>query len=986
MSLRLPLRGWAWCVAFFAWAASPGRAAEGEPFRLVIGLRAHEGAERRWAQAHVYRELVRQSLVLAAVQEAGWRPHDATFDGYGTAPGDAPRVEVATFHAGSVFRFEASWGDGKGEPWKGEFPLPGRRDEDVVEIARRLATEIPGGAAAWLRARLGEGAWRPAEAGLASPGEGVAGGGALDPVSVFERLRRGHAAAAREPGPIRFADLARDYAVLGETVRGWWSPLPSAMTARALLLAERAAALAPDDDAVRASRAWAYGVAGYHAVALRDLDALRDREAGPGWAGALDDALHHRTEELVRRAEAGGGDSELAALLAVTQAGFLGAPNYTGRILSRLEGRLPHNPRPFFTAAREFGVGGLHRSTAGALEGAWRTLTERVPTVGALPAELRRLATLPPPAKPRGAGLASLVWGWFAGAAPEAPADSREAAESRDPELHRRFAIAAEEAARSDAGYPAWDALGRLLWDEHFVAATARLHFMAVSWSVETRREVAAWGPGFVGHPLAEALATYGRGHESGDRDGGFERVRLGVVTPGMWAYVNRWARRPAGAARFADREVGRAVDEVYWWSDNDAVSAMWHLDAASGDAVVRDARKLLEASPHNPAGFAALIRAGGDWREALARARELGIGHPLIAWAEGDRLRRERRWEESAARLREAAEALGEKRVFEQLAESYLQAGSEDLWLQTRLGFERFEDQGLGHARNRQEIARHFLGKRRPLEALPHAERAARSYAEWALQTYALNLWIAGRDDEALRIVDAIGERYGDRLGGGLVWHAIAGHGSEAGLRALLAEESRASRRAVFHDLFGEQEAALRAYADAYREESDNYYLLMAGLLRLERGERAEARATFARVGAEYGGNRTRNWMRSFNRDLAEVFVRQIDGFDLAKLEEEVARARGAWVRDEVHRLNAEYQGDIAFFLARFALAHGATERGREWMRGAAAPGVVRYITPLLARRLESWGESYRALFLPEGGTAGEASNPTSGAIQDGV
>src|SRR5205085_80415 len=73
------------------------------------------------------------------------------------------------------------------------------------------------------------------------------------------------------------------------------------------------------------------------------------------------------------------------------------------------------------------------------------------------------------------------------------------------------------------------------------------------------------------------------------------------------------------------------------------------------------------------------------------------------------------------------------EQHAFRALADSYKAAGDLDKWKATLDAFLEQPDHGLEHAKVRVEIAEHFMARRDWKKALPYADAAAQTWAEWA-------------------------------------------------------------------------------------------------------------------------------------------------------------------------------------------------------------------------------------------------------------
>ena len=883
--------------------------------------------DARGSQSFILRELARQAVVLAALHEAGQTPGDEIFDAsLSTAEDKLPRLRLnAPWRNDSVtLTLALESAAQSAAPLELGLDAGGAPHERAERLARSLAPMLSGPLAAWLRANIH--AATPVKGSAPLTAERIRQlEAAPDPVNCFELLRHWHGAASTAPSarsPETLAGLARAYILLGESTRHHWSALSSASAARALLYSALLQHLHPEHPLALETRVWVLGLGGYHAQALNALEALAARGQLPDWHPVLDAAVRYQTPRLAQLAHARATWSPLAAWLALISLENQRTPNLYERHLAEFAPLIPHNPRPVYVANHVLGVSGRPPFTEKGLLLAPRWLSEKVASLPSLPPSLREHAD-------------------------GAPAPARV----------RSFALASRTVR--DEAYPAWGSLGRILWDTQFAFTVDRLHFMAAMWSVSTEREVEKLRPALSGHSRESVLATLSRADDRRvDRSAPFDQVRLGDVVEGMDAYVN-WAE--GLSARFADHSASHASN-LLWYLSNDDIHSLRRLYLhANVGARGRAVRRHLATSPAHPAVLADAIRFDRDWENHLADARARHPDNPLISAAAGERLLAEGRAADAIPQLEFARRELGESSLYDDLADAYLETGDEANWLATRLAFNELPDAGLSHARNSIEIAKHYLVTHRPALAVPHAEKAGQSWAAWAMEAAAIAHAIAGDHAKARVWIERQAKRYDDDLADRVAWHAVAGYGDRNELLARLrADNSSRNSLPRDYELLGLPKEAVDRHLEAYKSNGDNYSLMLAGLGLLETGDAARAREIFARLPAEYSGNRVKDATRVANHRLASLFLAHID--DSVHDEEfldrvsEIIRAQGL-NREPMDR----YAPDLLYFATRFLRLRGRASSSEVLLVVAAEhptyPDTGRYVFSLLALEFKQRG-----------------------------
>ncbi|HEY9248264.1 MAG TPA: hypothetical protein VIO38_04000, partial [Rariglobus sp.] len=243
---------------------------------LLITATPYAGKTQSWAQALIFRELVRQAVFIAASQDADRWAADEAFDGY-NEPGAAarPRVRVDTqLKDGRLTATVQREASAASPPYTLDVAAGGRDDQQVEAAARGLAPLMRTGLPAWLKENL-PATPPPRVTGLLAAKRLAQLEKEPSPYAAFELLRHWHA-RARTAGaaPEVLAGLARSYAVLGESSRHAWNAFPMACDARALLYLAWLEDAHPQHPLAAETRAWVRGLTGYHALAAAALDEL----------------------------------------------------------------------------------------------------------------------------------------------------------------------------------------------------------------------------------------------------------------------------------------------------------------------------------------------------------------------------------------------------------------------------------------------------------------------------------------------------------------------------------------------------------------------------------------------------------------------------------------------------------------------------------------------------------------------------------------
>ena len=148
-------------------------------------------------------------------------------------------------------------------------------------------------------------------------------------------------------------------------------------------------------------------------------------------------------------------------------------------------------------------------------------------------------------------------------------------------------------------------------------------------------------------------------------------------------------------------------------------------------------AKQLLAFDPGSPAARGAIVAT--DWSTAAPkfaeREREQPWNTPFKVEI-GFQLLKQKRYHEAQERFEEALGRSPEAWIFAGLARAYREQDRTDNYIRAARVMLEQPDQGLDHATICDGLARHLMQRGQVDQAWPWAERGARSWASWAMET----------------------------------------------------------------------------------------------------------------------------------------------------------------------------------------------------------------------------------------------------------
>ncbi len=868
------------------------------------------------------REIIRQAVLLAAREECGLTPRDATLGE--VPPDDLPagnRLHVDVhMHQQRTFRVRAECGpEGKREPlWLHDEKPTARLDlDDLTRFAEAQAR-------AEIRAAL-------LKRGFAARPNPVREDILVPPTTEellkrmtyadqFQAVRELHALVrARGESPWVLGALARAYANLGVLTEFHWSPAHKAFKARALLYAQRLLARQPQEPWPHWHRAYARALTGLHKSALADLakagELLRAAGKGgaeplrqqPAWTGLIDALCRFDTARLTEAVE-GSKLPQLAQLLRFLTVEDPYCANLTLQMGDELLKGNPECYRVHDSLGATGGVSSQHTTTLAGMQVFSRTFLDRVARMPGVPHGFTGMRAQKAPE--------SDLWGALRDA-------------GRD---------------NTDRGEPSWAALGALARETRFTQVWRRLAFMRWRWSVPVDDFLKEALPLAQGHryvallesfafdPQREADRVWARISPLPLRD--LEYNQLGL-------FLAFQAVKPAKAVELQNRAI-RESDLIH----NDVRVI---LQTARTDKLnTLFARALHEqVSPHAPIAQAILVKS--DWAYAGPRAAqwEKATQHPRVLLELGKRYAALKRPGDSERCLKRSIALSSDATGYQELANSYKAQGQMELWQQTMEALLKEPDPGLRHAWVRVEIANELMRRKEFKKALPYAEAAAQTWAAWAMLCAGRCYEGLGEFDKAEVMMRRVSERYTDqyfrwfwfcqrtgkgdaRAAGALVERVMASVGGRASQTDLL-------NFATYYLTTGQPRKALEAVRALHQKAQGDSTALLLALACDEVGERAARDEALANYPGR--GEDVRRIVELMRGCLAKGEKAQID----VEAVENVLRGMPEGDR-----------ADCCYFLGRFLTYRGHTQLGREYLeRCAAAPAPRSELFQVAARCL---------------------------------
>jgi tetratricopeptide (TPR) repeat protein len=683
------------------------------------------------------RELFRQALLLTASDYLGLTVRDG-------ALGDLPPSGLPDDHrVGINVTYQQSMGlemkahvRGASTPeplWQQRFPS-NVWPVDVVSVGANCEIQSRTKLLSQLRNAGFQGKSNPTNNDVQVPRETDDLLALMTCTAQFQALRQLHALMkVQGESPWVLAGLARGYANLGVLTEFHWSSDHKSFKARAMLYAQRLVVRQPQSSWALWQRAYVLALVGVHEAALSDLSQASKLEKTPKkkgdvtslakrplWVDAIEAYCNFDTARVQETAKV-PGLKQLGHLLA-----FLAVEDTRSPHLALAAGRtlLAYNPECYRVHDSMSSLGGVaaqHRTTVDGINIFSDTYTRRLASIPGLPKSAAKLAS---------SGV-------------------------DDAQVSKALILFSQSGL--DDNPLSWAVLGRLGQETRFAQISRRLDFMLYRWSVPTKDFLQEAMPLVADHPYLPFLKTFGvdRAREQET----FVKLIRSLPPPfyetGQAVRLRVLQDLPANAHT--------TLDDIWTASSDNIYRDFWLMvDFLAEKDQATYAQRALAFSPHAPFAKAILIKTNWQVAEPKAADWEKDCQHPRILFELGQRYLQLKRHDDAERCLQRCVALSPDYTAYKTLASAYKAQGKMDLWQQTLEEYLKAEDTGLGHAQAQVEIALEFMKQKQWAKALPYAEEAAQTFAEWALLcasecNEALKNW-----DKAELHIRAASERYG--------------------------------------------------------------------------------------------------------------------------------------------------------------------------------------------------------------------------------
>jgi hypothetical protein len=693
------------------------------------------------------REVMRQALLLAARAELGYRTSDTSLgdNTFRSQPslvlaataGQPNKIEVLKGNTGNrqpvwsqAFEFNSPWPHHKA--WVDRMEQMSRTDfVRALEKAgyTRQKQVQPKDAAAPLDAELVQ----LIDEDLTFVGQLLA-------------LRKLHADIARDgETDARLAGLVRAYAHLGLLTEYQWHPMSYAFKARALLYAQRAVVRQPKSPEARQHRAYAFALVGMHGEALADLwtsSKLADRSIEPfvpaAWTPLIESYCRYDFEGLNRLR----GDKQwkpLASLLYFLAHEQEGTQNRSVTVVLELLKEMPDCYRMIDTLCLHTGPGVGHLTSQVGSQHLATTLLPRLEKTKELPSTVRQILDL---ARTDGAMLTE-------------DSDAEDVLAEVDYRAKVTEALrgsVSPKAPQPDLGEPSWAVLAQLIEETTFLQVYRRVYFVRVQLGFPIDELIDAHRPIIGKHPRFSFIEQY---HTQIEPEKAMAATQSFDANYLDYAQARFWTQWPANL-RIQVESIARQNREML--ANEAGIAAReYHYDANVGVG------PLVAVSPHSPYAMGVALRCNPPQPDVLKAWEETAKRSPYLAWSfaevagrNGDPTRVEKF-------LKLAAELDPSAINLKRLAEHYKGSGDNAKWVSTLDEFLKTPSLGLERAQIQRDIAAYYFNRRQWDKALPYADAASETGAQWAMMC-ARTANEANQNWEAAErhFVDAI-TRYGE-------------------------------------------------------------------------------------------------------------------------------------------------------------------------------------------------------------------------------
>lgn len=814
-------------------------AAEAPPVP-ILSMQAHEIAknEQNKTGRTLVREIYRQAFLIAARDGSGLRTRD---DSMGELLTDKKYTLLVATPSWTKVEVQLTGANKKESVWQLTHDLKGNAKLSYMPHIV-AAEEASRGKYIEACKKMGFSVRPHPKANTAVPDWLSGYINRMNTTCCFLAIRKLHEISRRDgESPAILCQLSRCYADMGSMTEFFWNAIPKACAARSLIYAQRAVSLYPENIEAEFTLAYSMGVIGMPAEALETIAAARKKLSGdkkvPEWIELVEALCKYDMSTL-----AAHGDNGRAQYFRFLAGEFSLSREELVALGEKVVSVIPDCYRVHERLSKTGGVGYKHKSTTAGIKAITYFLYPRLSQAKILPDKLAPiLSTL----KDR-------------------------ASVTSDPSM--KIIDVLVNAGKDDDKELSWTFLGRTIHESWYHLILRRAMFMEFSWNVENDDFLNGQKLLTSAHQYGKFIDSYSTAYRRSRKDfhKDFRTLKLEDVSTTMSLLVNS-----------ADRVYrGKKYWDIASWHDD---LTRYNIDSyidARGKYAKHLLQGFLKTDPYNVHLVNATFVHNKDLaKKALPEWKKRFSAKPTFMSALADFYLNED--PDKAIPLYEDTLRVspGTYSAYRKLASIYKQRGDIDQW---RVTLERYlaqPDVGLQHAQIRVDIAKEYMKSGQNEKALPYAERAAGTWAGWAMDCASKCNAKVGKMDKAELWIRRVSERY---AGSEMSWYCFCqtyGRGDIGAARGLVEEKLTAQGRPggsmafYFHLMEGNTEEAAKYLEQGYaRNKQDIMMIMWQAITALQKGE-SEKALTFLDSGVKLGDKYKRHYpIYKALGDLAKV------------------------------------------------------------------------------------------------------------------
>jgi hypothetical protein len=683
-------------------------AAAEEPVRPVVYLAPSIAGPSDYPTPLLLRELIRQSLLIAARDELGLNTKDAALRESDETNDAAQRIRLdVKFLTEQCTQETIFWRDGS---------LPQQLDDRTTPLPPYVYQGLDIPAVVVVEERASREIYPDLlrKAGFKGQTNSVDNGSLPENIDqlLYETTLIAQFAALQEiyadirshgESVARLGALVRAYANLGQLTHFQWTAANKVFSARSLLYAQRMVVKFPDASTSYWHRAYALALTGLHAAALSDVTKAR-MDAGvpkpiaaPPWTQLIEPLCKYDLHRLTDLAS----DPRLGPL--ATFFCFIDA-EHCGSDVALLDlGRATLNLNPLC-----FRIMAAIADRAGTGYGDMLTRMGPIVMLQTLPQEIQRLPHIPKNVQ-----------------------NALDSAAKSDDHFGNLANVTKAMIVANEPAEPSFSLAGRLVEETNFIHVMQRTKFITDVWGWHPDDFIGSILPLIIDHPYRRFVESFA----SSRNERPSVVAGLEVVDPQL--HMNDLTQLVY--------ESGTASEKLVYHRENLSVDTTAYDMEAQLQPLVHTTQTRFKSdmyegifaiSPFCPTGAAAKIR--DRWGDVATKAdawAEQYKTSPAVMGALAAKYIELDQPEKAEPVLKQYTVIAADAWAFKALANIYLVQGNEDKWLATLDSFLQLpEEIGLSHAQVQVEIAKHFMEKKEYQRALPYADTAAKTQAGWAM------------------------------------------------------------------------------------------------------------------------------------------------------------------------------------------------------------------------------------------------------------